>query len=407
MKTPRKIAVALCLLAALLSGAYFVWWKQSLTCLDLADRNAPAAMLRAATTADAGGGQELCEGLALLAEKKAGPARQKLAVAAKAANDQDRWSIQGYLARALAFGDQTDLALQNWDEAIEGAVRAKNIDRQNIFRTDRGVLLAMRKQFGPALADFETVYRQTSYDTVRSAVAHLALKVSVSGENLAAATRWYPLSMQAAQAIGDAETIAHGTEYFGQMLDDREQFDASAKVYQQGVDTIEGTGSKFLHGELLEFQAQSRFAAGDYRGGERAYGQAAELFRQAGRVEYAVYLENNLKAKQGRFESGGSCSTLLEQGSYEAAEKAVSDIPEDRRSFQAKVCLVQALNLQGDTARARSVLDELVAETEPGGWPCNELQAISRQIGVTPASHDAIPSPPMPLQQIESLQCGR
>ena len=185
MKTPLKIAAALCLLAALLSWAYFAWRKQPLTCLDLADRNAPAAMFRAEAVRSRGS-PELCEGLALLAEKKAGPARQKLAVAGKAASDQGRWSTQGYLARAFALDNQSDLALQNWNEAIEGAVREKNIDRQNIFRSDLGVLLAMRKQYGPALTDFETV---------RSEVAYLALKVSVSGENLAAATRWYPSSI--------------------------------------------------------------------------------------------------------------------------------------------------------------------------------------------------------------------
>lgn len=362
-------------------------------CLAMADRHAGAAAIRSAPRA-VSEHPELCEGLALLADRQTEPAIAALKASIERTGEDDRWSAQGYLARALALDGQAELALQNWDEAIEGAIRAGHVDRENIYRTDRGMLFAQQKQYGPALADFEAVYRQASQPKAKSEMAYMALKTSVSGENLASVERWYPLSVRAAEAVGDAEKIAYATQFYGQMLDKRQDYEASATVYQQGVDRIKGSGSKYLHAEMLEFQGQSRFAAGDYRGGERAYAQAAEIFRQAGRADYAAFLEKNLKSNLGRFEAGHACAALVEQRRFDVAVAAVSEIPRDRRSFGAKTCLVQALDGAGDKGRARRELEDLLTATDPGGWPCDELKALSKRVGHEPPAKSRVPGPP-------------
>ena len=362
-------------------------------CLAMADRHAAPAAIRSAPRA-AAENDPLCEGLALLAEKKAPDAIAQLTTAADRMREEDRWSAKGYLARAYALDGKAELALRNWDEAIEGATRAGHVDRQNLFRADRGILYAQLEQFGPALADFETVYRQADQPKAKSEMAYLALKVSVSAGNLGSVERWYPLAVRAAEAVGDTEKVAYAAQFYGQMLDERQDYDASAKVYQQGVERVERSGSKYLHAEMLEFQGQSRFAAGDYRGGERAYAQAAEMFRQAGRADYAAFLEKNLKAKSGRYEAGYACADLIQERRYDDAIAAVADIPRDRRSFGAKTCLVDALDGAGDKGRARRELDDLLTSTEPGGWPCDELKALSKRVGYTPPAKSNIPGPP-------------
>jgi len=374
-------------------------------CLAEADRHAGADAIRSTPRA-ASEDPQLCEGLALLTERKAQPAIAALEAAAGRMAEADRWSAQGYLARALALDGQGERALQNWDEAIEGATRTGHVDRENIFRADRGVLFAQQKQYGPALADFEAVYRRAKQPKAKSEMAYMALKVSVSAGNLASVERWYPLAVRAAEAVGDATKIAYATQFYGQMLDERQDYDASAKLYQRGVDRIEATGSKYLHAEMLEFQGQSRFAAGDYRGGERAYAQAAEMFRQAGRADYAAFLEKNLKASTGRFEAGHACAALVEERRYDAAAAAVTDIPRERRSFGAKTCLVDALDGAGDTGRAQRELDDLLTSTEPGGWPCDELKALSRRVGHAPPIKSSVPGPPPAARPAPPQTCA-
>jgi tetratricopeptide (TPR) repeat protein len=280
--------------------AAFVGRGVSNECLTLADHTAQAGAIRGAAKSADKDDQDLCEGLALLAERKGAPASKKLATAMAGSAPEDRWSVQGYYARALALAGRNDLALRNWNEAIAAGANTDNVDRANIFRGDRGVLFGMRKEYRAALADFETVYRTTSYKEVRGAVAYNAFKVVFLDEDRKAIEHWYPLAFDALAEVGDAEKLAYATEVYGQLLDEREEFDASAALYRKALAATDGWGNEYWHAELLEFAGQSRFAAGDFEGGERFYRDSAAMFRRAGEPEYAAQMDSNRKARVAR-----------------------------------------------------------------------------------------------------------
>lgn len=268
-------------------------------CLALADHVAQASALRAAATDDS---RDLCEGLALLAERKGAPASKRLATAMAGTAPEDRWSVQGHYALALALSHRSEAAFRNWREAIAAGEAAGNVDRANLFRGARAVYFALREQYGAALKDFAEIYRTTSFKEVRGTAAYNAFKVVVLDHEDTLVDRWYPVAFDALNAAGDAEKLAYATEVYGQLLDEREDFNASAEVYQKGIDATRGWGDEYWHAELLEFAGQSRFAAGDSAGGERFYGQAAKMFRQAGEPEYAAQVERNRRARIARRE---------------------------------------------------------------------------------------------------------
>lgn len=321
----------------------------------------------------------LCEGLALLSERKIRPALNALDDAADATPSADRWSVQGYLAQALALDRQSEKALENWETAIAGAVRAGNVEREAVFRGDRGLQLARDKRFTAARADFEFLYTHSDHDGVKAAAAYYAFTASIMDENADAAEQWFPVVLEAAEATGDYNKVAHSTEMYAQILDKEKRYDASSKAYQQGLAIIENSGDKFLHAELLEFFGQSRFQAGDSVGGQRYYSQATEKFREAGRADYSKFMEKNMRASVGRLESGGGCAESLMRQRYGEAVAMVDALPEDRRSFDARVCLIHSLQEQGNSSRARAELDQLrLAAT--GGNECDVVNAIARKI---------------------------
>jgi tetratricopeptide (TPR) repeat protein len=373
---PLKIAGIFALL--LLIGGYFLWPIRA-DCLSLADTRAPAAMIRTAALIDPSD-PNLCEGLALLSERQIRPAIIALDAAAKAAPETDRWSVQGHLAQALALDRQSEKAVENWDTAIVGAVRAGNIERESLFRGDRGLQLARDGRFTAARADFEFLYNHTGHNGVKAAAAYYAFTASISDESAEAAEKWFPLVLETAEAVGEYTKAAHSTEMYAQLLDKRKEYDASAQAYRAGLAIIEDSGDDFLHAELLEFMGQSRFQAGDYEGGKKYYSQAAQMFREAGRSDYADFLEKNMRATVGRQESGGSCADLLMQQRYGEAIASVDSLPTDRRSFDARVCLIHALHEQGNISRARAELDQLRL-VAGGGNDCDTIDAIARRIG--------------------------
>jgi tetratricopeptide (TPR) repeat protein len=277
-------------------------------CLKLADHTAQPAVIRAAARSAEKAGHDLCEGLALLAERKGTPASERLAKAMAGAAQKDRWSIEGHYALALALSNRTEPALRYWQTAIAAGEKAGNFDRANLFRGARAVHFALREQYRDALNDFEAVYRQTSFDQVRGTAAYNAFKVVVLDKNEAEVERWFPLAFAALDKANDAEKLAYATEVYGQLLDERGDFEASAAVYQQGLAATDGWGDEYWHAELLEFAGQSRFAAGDFAGGEQFYRRAADMFRRAGEPEYAAQMDRNLRARRARrqFETDAS-----------------------------------------------------------------------------------------------------
>lgn len=374
---PKLLKIAGILGLPLLIGGYFLWPVQQ-GCLSLADSRAPAAMFRIAALTDPSD-PNLCEGLALLSERKIRPALRALDDAANATASADRWSVQGYLAQALALDRQSEEALKNWEVAISGASRAGNVEREAVFRGDRGLQLARDKRFTAARADFEFLYAHSDHDGVKAAAAYYAFTASIMDENADAAEQWFPLVLETAEATGDYKKVAHSTEMYAQILDKEERYDASSKAYQQGLAIIENSGDEFLHAELLEFFGQSRFQAGDSVEGQHYYSEAAAKFREAGRANYSEFMEKNMRASVGRLESGGRCADALMQQKYGEAIAMVDALPADRRSFDARVCLIHSLREQGNSSRARAELDQLrLAAT--GGYECDVVNAIARKI---------------------------
>lgn len=272
------------------------------TCLALADHTASANALREAAKSAKNGDKDLCEGLALLAEQQGTQANDRLARAMAIAAPEDRWSIQGHYALALALSNQSDAALRNWEEAIAAGESHGNVDRVNLFRGARATHLAINRQYGAALKDFEAVYNQTSHDTVRGVAAYNAFKVAFLDGDEALVERWFPLAFDALDKAGDAEHLTYATEVYGQLLDDRGDFAESAALYQKGLAATTGWGEEYWHAELLEFAGQSRFAAGDFAKGEQFYSDSAAMYRRAGEPEYASRMDSNLKARKARHE---------------------------------------------------------------------------------------------------------
>ncbi len=353
------------------------------TCLDIAETGADGRAIRAAPLpAVKSGGKELCEGIALIRDQKSDEARTMLTRAAEALPIADRWMAQGALAWALTLDKQDDTALELWDAAIAGAIKASDPKREAGFRMIRGSLHARREEYAPALADFTAAFEGSKLPQARAYAAYSILGLAVTTKNLDLARSWYPPLMQAASAAGDAALQGKAAEFYAQMLEEAGQSEEAAAAYQRAVTVAKESGSKELHAEMLEYQGQARFTAGDYRGGELAYNEAAELARQAGQGEFAEQLEASLRTRLMRYETGNACEAFLQAGKPDIAERAVTDVPPPRRSWNLQACEVRVFIAKRDLGRAQQRLESLVEKTGTG-WPCDQLRALAGQIGMT------------------------
>ncbi len=113
-------ALMLLFLGLLLAGYLAQRARLPATCLGWADQLGPAASIRAAAATDRSAVPHLCEGLALLAESKGALARRELEAALVLTPATDRWTVQGFIAKALVQDKQIDLAIRTFDEAIAG-----------------------------------------------------------------------------------------------------------------------------------------------------------------------------------------------------------------------------------------------------------------------------------------------
>lgn len=357
--------------------------EASPTCLDIAETGADGRAIRAAPLpAVASGGKELCEGIALIRDQRGEVARAMLARALEALPATDSWLAQGALAWSLTLDKQNDEALQLWDPAIAGAVRTGNRKREYSFRMVRGTLYARAEQYAPSLADFTAAYALSNEPRPQAQAAYSVLGLAVTTNNLDLARDWYPKVMQTAAAAKDVATQSKAAEFYAQMLEEAGQPDEAAKVYDNAVTAARATGSKEMQAEMLEYQGQARFTAGDYRGGERAYGEAAELARQAGQTEFAAQLDASLRARLMRYESGDACGVFLDAGKPEIAERTVTDVPQERRSWALQACEIRVFIKKNDPGRARQRLEGLIQKTGTGAQ-CGELRALAVQIGMT------------------------
>jgi tetratricopeptide (TPR) repeat protein len=358
------------------------------SCLEAVEHAAGEQAIKAAPAPPIAGGAALCEGIRALTDNKPQQARVVLEKALSEAPQDQGWIVRGYLARALLLTNGDDATmLRYWDEAIKTAARAGTTDRENLFRLDRGTYYAQRKNWGPALVDLAQAHDRSDKPGLKMIAAYYALGASTNTDNLAAAEKWYANTVTAAKQFPDAERIAHASELYAQLLDKHTDFARSDRVYRDATAIMRASGSAFLQGEILEFHGQSRAEAGDYNGARRIYGEAAVRFRNAGRDDYADYLEGNLRAMLGRIESGARCFEALARGDTAAATRSVLGTPKDRRSIEASMCLVRAYHQAGDTASARSLLDSLAGETESNSIACAQLRGIARELdGAEPAA---------------------
>jgi len=364
------------------------------TCLDVAETGADGKAIRAAPLpAVASGGKELCEGIALIRDQKGDAAREMLTQAAEALPVADRWLAQGALAWSLTLDKQDDAALELWDAAIAGAIMAGDRKREGSFRMIRGTLHARREEYAPALEDFSSAFDASNQPQARAQAAYSILGMATTTHNLGLARSWYPRFMQAAAAAGDAGLQSKGAEFYAQMLEEAGLSEEAAATYEAAVTAAKSTGRRELQAEMLEYQGQAQFTAGSYRGGELAYSQAAQLAREAGQNEFADQLEDSLRTRLGRYENGNACEAFLEANKPDIAERAVTDVPPPRRSWSLQACEVRVFIAKSDPGRARLRLDELVEKTGTG-WPCDQLRALARQIGMTvDAAPQMLPAP--------------
>lgn len=365
-------------LGLILIAAVLLAWPMAGDCLALADQRASSERIRLAALADSEN-PYLCEGLALLQERKTRAAVDQLEAALRLTPEDERWSVEGYLALAYAAEARSEEAIVLWNRAITGAIKAGHQTRELVFRGSRGMQLARDKRFADARADFEIVFRQSDIDGLRASAAYYALAASVSQEDMAAAEHWFPLALEANANVGDYKNVAYSTEVYGQLLDKRMFYDDSAKAYKRGIAIVEKSGDTYLHAELLEMFGQSRFDAGDVEDGTQLYSEAAAMFRKAGRADYAEFLDRNLRAKVGHSEGGGRCVDLLMKQDVNGAIAAADAAPIESQSFETRVCLVHALNQQGNSSRALTELDRLRRES-PRHPECETVDAIARQI---------------------------
>ena len=84
----------------------------------------------------------------------------------------------------------------------------------------------------------------------------------------------------------------------------------------------------------------------------------------------------------------------------------MTGMPEDRRSFIAKACLIKAYHGARDDGRARRELENLADVTEGNDVACMQLRMIARQMDTgepvdDPA--DRFPDTPLPLSQAQRV----
>lgn len=296
-----------CLLAPLmLQGCNLDTWGE--TCIDAAERLGGPLAIKFSWAPEFAGGADLCGGIDRLMSQDIQGARTAFEAALEAAPSDKKSIAMGYLARTLVPTDgSAGLAYQYWNEAISGAASDKNLNRENLFRADRGSLHAERKNWDLALTDFRKVYSTSDIPALRTQIAFYALGATVGLRDLASSGDWYKKLLEEAGKLGDFTKIAHATEIYGQLLDETGQFSTSDKLYSDAVTMIGAKGDAFLHGELLEFHAQSRLAAGDFESGEELFNRAIDQFNRAGRSDYAQDLERRLQTARGRHDADRRC----------------------------------------------------------------------------------------------------
>jgi len=278
------------------------------TCLDAAERLGGPLAIKFSKNPEFSGGSELCAGIGHLVNQNNQEARSAFETALEAAPIDQRSIVKGYLARTLAPTEgSTDLAFQYWNDAISGAAKDENLQRENIFRADRGSLHAERKNWDLALTDFRKVYSTSDIPVLKEQAAYYALGAVVGTRSVSGAADWYKKFIAEADKLSDSQKIAQATEIYGQLLDEESMFDHSNKLYNDAIIKVEGRADPFILGELLEFHGQSRFAAGDFSGGEKLYNRAIEAFNDAGRSDYAQHLDQNLQAVRARMNEERRC----------------------------------------------------------------------------------------------------
>ena len=256
------------------------------------------------------------------------------------------------------------------------------------------------EQYAPALADFTAAHTLSGEPREQAEAAYSLFGLAVKTDNLDLARDCYPKVIQSAVATRNVAMQSNAAQFYAQMLEEAGQSDEAAKIYDHAVSTARKSGSKQLQAEMLEYQGQARFTAGDYLGGERAFGEAAELARQAGQTEFAAQLDDSLRTRLMRYEMGIACETFLEAGKLDIAERAVTDVPPARRSWNLQSCEIRVLIGKGDPGRARQRLETLV-ETTSSGWPCDILRAQAERIGMTV---DAAPQLSQPSRNYPYMQ---
>jgi tetratricopeptide (TPR) repeat protein len=260
-----------------------------------------ASAIRAIARINPAAAPHLCEGIALLKEKRLKPAIRELEEAASGPRPEaDRWMIQGFLVRALGQDGQIDRALALSNDTVAQGMKSKRRDATFLFQLDRGYLHATRHDWRKALVDFNAVYKGSSLDALRSPSAFQSLNVAVHMNDMELAAHWYPLVLGPAAKAKNGKILTDATVIYAQMLDERRLFDRSGEAYRRAVPLVQASGDSWALTDLLEYQGQSRFAAGDRSEGEPAYRRVIVAYRQAGREDYVRFLENNLKAMIGR-----------------------------------------------------------------------------------------------------------
>lgn len=330
-------------------------------CLVAAAALAPAVTIRASGNAQPSTGAkpippELCEGLAVLAEEKWLAANELLSTAIEKTAPSERWMVQGFKARAMGKLGQADGALQLLDEAIAGAAGETHREMKVSFLSHRAAIQLARREFGPAMSSAQSAVSEAGNVKSAARANYQAFTIALLSGNMVSTARWYERTREAAIAAENSFVLRNAATLYGQELDRLGRFEQAVDVYDNVLPEMKTFGSKFDEADVMEFYGQSRFGAGDYRGGDRFYGQAAQLYREAGQKEYAEEMERNLRVKLSRFESGSVCYDLSQKGRYREAMRSVTDVAEERRKPSAIICLAEAMASNGDKFAGKRLL---------------------------------------------------
>lgn len=339
----------------------------------------------------------VCVGIARFELKDWKQSRADFEAALARTPTSKRWLVRGYLASALAeTGDDAE-ALRAWDEGIVGARAGSHIRPETFFRSQRGVYNGIQGRHVAAIDDFQWLFENLEEPQHK---ARSALNIMASGlqtRNQAMVERWADTAVDYARKAGDREMEQKALSALGQARDDAGDFAGSTAAYQQEIKVSRSRGSKWDEAEAEEMLGQARFSAGDYRGGEHHSRRAVELFEQAGEKSYADLLRSNLTSKLARFELGYACEDFSAASNFALARQSVMDVPSERRSPNALLCLARAHASKGDQSRARLVLEGLSSK-DPSSRAASEARALQQRLtGDNDAQSSSTgPRPPPP-----------